>query len=379
MNVHDLPVQQLEAHPNQFMFHDIQGAEWDELVSDVRERGIQQPITVSRRTGAWIIVDGHQRVRAVRELGLPSIPAVEQVFEDEQAETLALVMANIRRRHLSREERRAVIAEMLKLYPEKSNRQHAEILGVDHKTVKVQREVMEGRGEIPHVANHIDTLGRKQPAAKPQQESEALGEISQVDRIVTAGGKSRPVSQVPSRPKQAVEATGEFPQLGAEDQPASLRQPVVDVPTPPIPNLAAQRLAENMARNNYEPTRPPTPKVEPDWRSGLPLEAIHAEDKTDEEHAADARAMGWSPPEPGARSLSDPIISNRADSLRKTLAQLLKFRGEGRELLDEPGAQVLNVELLVFYAHEMLGEWLEGTKARTADEQAKTIDVQALN
>jgi hypothetical protein len=81
------------------------------------------------------------------------------------------ISANIHRRHLTAEDKRRLIAEILKAKPEQSNRQIAETVKADHKTVGTVRTEMEGRGEIPHVSTRADTKGRQQPAAKPPRRS----------------------------------------------------------------------------------------------------------------------------------------------------------------------------------------------------------------
>lgn len=342
MFVNDVPLTNLQPHPSQTLFHDLDGPEWEELVKDVRERGIQQPITVSKRTGTLVIVDGHQRVRAACEAGLTTIPAVQQKYEDEREETLALVMANIRRRHLTREERRGVIAEMLKLYPEKSNNQHAKEIGVSDMTVKAVR-----------------------------QELEATSQIRKLDKTVGADGRERTTTPRRQEREDAIPPA-------SDDE----RQPLVDKPQE---NLAAQRLAANMARNDYTPrpkppatTTPEPEEEEDDPFAELPdMEFIHG--KTDEELEAEDRAGGWVGPQPGQRSVMEPLISNRTNTLAKTLRQLLNFRDDGRDVLDREDAQLLNLELLVFHAKELLEEWLADTKAENAQEQARTISVDALN
>lgn len=59
-------------------------------------------------------------------------------------------------------QKRALIAESLKADPQLSNREHGRRVGVDHKTVDAIRVPMESRGEIPHVSDRTDTLGRSQ-------------------------------------------------------------------------------------------------------------------------------------------------------------------------------------------------------------------------
>ncbi|MCP5074342.1 MAG: S-adenosylmethionine-binding protein, partial [Rhodobacteraceae bacterium] len=73
---------------------------------------------------------------------------------------------NISRRQLSQEEKREIIKDHLRDNPERSARQIADSLGIDHKTVCAVRKEMEDVGEIPHVETIVDTLGRRQPARK---------------------------------------------------------------------------------------------------------------------------------------------------------------------------------------------------------------------
>jgi len=77
--------------------------------------------------------------------------------------------ANILRRHLTAEGKREATAKLIKANPEKSNRQIAEQVKVDDKTVGSIRRELEGRAEIPHVKTRTDSKGRQQPSAKPKR------------------------------------------------------------------------------------------------------------------------------------------------------------------------------------------------------------------
>ncbi|MBZ9750758.1 ParB/RepB/Spo0J family partition protein [Deinococcus sp. HMF7604] len=99
--VRTLPLAELQAHPWQVNVPDITGREWAEFRADIESRGVQEPIRVSLRTGVPVIVDGHQRVRAAREVGYSHIPAMEAVFADEGEEVKFLSSAAQYRRHLT--------------------------------------------------------------------------------------------------------------------------------------------------------------------------------------------------------------------------------------------------------------------------------------
>jgi hypothetical protein len=73
---------------------------------------------------------------------------------------------NISRRHLTAEQKRDLIAKLLKANPEQSNRTIAKQVKADHKTVGSVRTELEGRGEVPHVETRTDSKGRKQPAKR---------------------------------------------------------------------------------------------------------------------------------------------------------------------------------------------------------------------
>jgi ParB-like chromosome segregation protein Spo0J len=91
----------LESHPWQLNVPNLTGKDWNIFYKDVSKRGIQEPISVSTRTGKPVIVDGHQRVRAARELGLTHVSAIVRTFADEGEEVTFLAGAARFRRHLN--------------------------------------------------------------------------------------------------------------------------------------------------------------------------------------------------------------------------------------------------------------------------------------
>jgi IS30 family transposase len=77
------------------------------------------------------------------------------------------VKDNRLRKQFNQEQTRRLIAALLKRYVDHSNREIARMVGCHHTTVSTVRGDMEGRGEISHVENRTDSLGREQPAKKP--------------------------------------------------------------------------------------------------------------------------------------------------------------------------------------------------------------------
>ena len=61
----------------------------------------------------------------------------------------SVVSLNLHRRHLTAEQKRELIAKLLKAKPEQSNRTIAKQVKADHKTVAASRLKLESTGELP--------------------------------------------------------------------------------------------------------------------------------------------------------------------------------------------------------------------------------------
>jgi hypothetical protein len=159
----------LEFHPLSDLFPLMKGAEFDALVADIRANRLRDKIVLYEGT----ILDGRNRYRALRTLGvhpgeIRDLFCVTRDCIDEHhgGPAAYVISANIHRRHLTAEQKRDLIARLIKAQPEKSNRQIAATAKASHHTVEAVRTKMEGRGQIAHVSERTDTRGRKQPAKK---------------------------------------------------------------------------------------------------------------------------------------------------------------------------------------------------------------------
>ena len=142
--------------------------EYAALEKSILDHGVLVPVLVDE---GGVVIDGHHRQKICKHHDLPCPTEIKAGFTDTEKRTLALSL-NIDRRHLSREQRRALVAESIKADPQLSNREHGRRTGVDHKTAGAIRDQLEGRGEIPHVPERTDSVGRQQPAAKPSPQPE---------------------------------------------------------------------------------------------------------------------------------------------------------------------------------------------------------------
>lgn len=91
-------------HPYAKIFPLIEGAAFDELVADIKEHGIREPLVLH----AGALLDGRNRLRACELLGIAP-PTKEWNGDDPLA---YVVSANLRRRHL-RDSQRALVAARL--------------------------------------------------------------------------------------------------------------------------------------------------------------------------------------------------------------------------------------------------------------------------
>jgi hypothetical protein len=160
----------LKFHPCADIFPLMEGEEFDALVTDIKANGLLERIILFD----GMILDGRNRYRALLAAGLD--PATANKFTIDGADLVDdpaafVVSANLHRRHLTAEDKRDVIAKLLKAAPEKSDRQIGKQIGASHHTVEAVRTKMEGRGQIAHVETRIDSKGRKQAAKKPTKKA----------------------------------------------------------------------------------------------------------------------------------------------------------------------------------------------------------------
>jgi ParB-like chromosome segregation protein Spo0J len=92
----EINVSELKPHPkNDYFFDDMEGQKWKEFLDSVKTSGIIEPIVVTQEK---IIVSGHQRVRACKELNIPKIMAEVRIYDNEDKVIKDLIETNIRQR-----------------------------------------------------------------------------------------------------------------------------------------------------------------------------------------------------------------------------------------------------------------------------------------
>lgn len=122
MQTHRFRVSELRSHPHQNeTYGHLPQHEFVALKDDIARRGVRQPIEVTR---SGMIVDGHQRVRACKELGIEEIDAI--ICQDEAQEAIdeSFVLGNLTRRHLDPVAKAKAIQTLVEIERRRSGANH---------------------------------------------------------------------------------------------------------------------------------------------------------------------------------------------------------------------------------------------------------------
>lgn len=87
---------ELREHPrNKDFFDDFTGERWEDFKKSIRTSGVIEPIRITQDN---VIVSGHQRVKACKELGIVAVPYTQHTYSSEDLVLKDLIEANIQQR-----------------------------------------------------------------------------------------------------------------------------------------------------------------------------------------------------------------------------------------------------------------------------------------
>jgi hypothetical protein len=204
----------LPIHPAAELFPRMSPDELRALGKDIRKLGLTSPIVLfSDGKSPVRLLDGRSRLDAIESeigpaiVGAPSITAGKKFLAIDKVIVLNarsvdpyayVISANIHRRHLTAEQKRDLIAKLIKATPEKSDRQIAETVKVSPTTVGTIRARMEATGDVSNLDTRTDSKGRRQPARKTTTKPPPVSEEILQQRAASAeriralmGGKTR--------------------------------------------------------------------------------------------------------------------------------------------------------------------------------------------
>ncbi|WP_166245811.1 nucleoid occlusion protein [Paenibacillus turpanensis] len=112
--VKQLPVDQIVPSPYQprTVFDDDR---LEELCQTIKTHGVVQPIIVRVRNNTFELIAGERRLRAVKKLGLPTIPGIIREINDSQAASIALI-ENLQREGLTSIEEALAYQQLIELH-----------------------------------------------------------------------------------------------------------------------------------------------------------------------------------------------------------------------------------------------------------------------
>ena len=91
-----MKIEELKPHPrNSEFFDDMTGEKWQEFLESIKTSGVIEPIVITQDK---VIVSGHQRVRACKELGITEIMTEMRSYDSEDKIIKDLLETNVRQR-----------------------------------------------------------------------------------------------------------------------------------------------------------------------------------------------------------------------------------------------------------------------------------------
>jgi hypothetical protein len=160
----------LPVHPAANLFPPMSKDELRELGEDIKANGLVSSIVLYKGK----LLDGRNRLDAMELVGERLDRSRIKSLSNQLGESVDphdfVIAANLHRRHLTGEQKREIIAKVLKAKPVASNRQIAKQVKADDKTVASVRRDLESTAEFPQLEKTVGADGkqRKSRAKKPE-------------------------------------------------------------------------------------------------------------------------------------------------------------------------------------------------------------------
>lgn len=202
--------------------------DYEQLKADIAERGVLVPVELDE---AGNVLDGHHRIKAAQELGLEKWPQIVRIGMSEDEKRTHARKLNMARRHLSREQKRELIATAARENPTKTDREIADDLGVSHVTV----------ADVRHSSNEL-----------------CNGQNDQCTRITRDGrvfpAKREPAHQPsPTEPPASIAPTAEYEAVAAKLSPEAIEGLTIQRPGWVAPQREDEQPDEKGERQASEP------------------------------------------------------------------------------------------------------------------------------
>jgi hypothetical protein len=168
--------QALPVHPAADLLPLMSEHELQDLVDDIQKNGQRDPIDLHDDPDIGVcVIDGRNRLDALQRLGLIDSngmppPKTYRLIERHELGSSGpigfVISKNIRRRHLTRDQKRHLITKLLVNDPDRSNRRFANELGVSQTTVGSARDWLVSTGQIDQLPKTKGKDGRCRPVRR---------------------------------------------------------------------------------------------------------------------------------------------------------------------------------------------------------------------
>lgn len=160
-----------------------------QLRDSVIAEGIHTPVVQDQYGN---VIDGLERLAIADELGLRTYPVRTLHCPDERTRRHLRLQLNCNRRQLTRQQKRAIVAEELIQSPDLSDRYVAALIGVSHRTVAAVRADLERTGQIARLTAKLGLDGKRRRL--PTIPTETRGEADRAGQVL------RNLPDPPARP-----------------------------------------------------------------------------------------------------------------------------------------------------------------------------------
>lgn len=263
----------LEYHPLAKIFPLIDGTQFDDLVTDIRQHGVREPI--------WLyegqIIDGRNRHRASAIAGV-DCPMREYLGDDPVSFVVSL---NLKRRHLDESQRGMVAAKLAKLPPHRpvkganlhpSAADAAKLLNVSERTVKTARSVEEhGAPELVAAVERgaISVSAAADIATKPQEQQREI--VARGEKEILAAAKEIRAEKVERKRAEKLAETDRLRERNAALPTSERKYSVIYADPPWSFDVWSGEGKMGTAENHY-------PTMRQDEIEALPVAAMAADD-----------------------------------------------------------------------------------------------------
>jgi hypothetical protein len=190
----------LAIHPAAELFPLMGEAELRELANDIEKNGLQeQPVLYRDPELGLCVLDGRNRLDACELIGRETVyaggtPAVGSIRGGSRSfDPVAFVLSkNLHRRHLTADQRRELIAKVLKAKPEASNRQIASETKASHVTVGAVRRELESTGQIDQLKKTVGADGKARPVKAKKKSISIAVPPAPIKAAINADPEAKP-------------------------------------------------------------------------------------------------------------------------------------------------------------------------------------------